>query len=191
MNPNKTLIQSKFVIQREFILSDNSLKVNEKRFGKLANQVEYNLDEISFRKAVYTPPLMTFYKALGAVFLFWFFMEGNIFFTIIAFLAVLYFVIDYFYLSGSVIVVNSKSTPILFLKNRPNEVEVLEFIEELQNRIKAFLKWKYGNLDQDLPFDLQIKNYRWLRNQEVISDDEYDQLCQDLKVKRADSTPLS
>ena len=191
MNSNQTLIQSKFGLQRAFILSNNTLIINEKRFGKLVNQVEYNLDEISFRKAVYTPPLISFYKAIGAVLFFWFFMDGNIFFTIIGFLAILYFVVDYFYLSSSVIVINSKISPILFLKNRPNEVQVLIFIEELQSRIKTFLKWKYGNIDPDLSFDLQVKNYRWLRNQEVISDDEYDQLRQNLKDKKDGSTPLS
>jgi hypothetical protein len=71
-------------------------------------------------------------------------LDGNIFFTIIGFLAVLYFVIDYFYLSSSVIVVNSKNAPILFLKNRPNEQDVKIFVEELQNRVKAFSNSHYG-----------------------------------------------
>jgi hypothetical protein len=59
---------------------------------------------------------------------------------------------------------------------KPNPEEVKRFVDNLQLKIKEFLKSKYGTIDRDLPLDPQLNNYTWLKNRNIIDDAEFNDL---------------
>ena len=66
--------------------------------------------------------------------------------------------------------------------SRRNKKQAEEFLAALKDASKKYLCWKYGTVDPDLPFERQIENYWWLRNNAIISDEEYKQLKEQLKI---------
>ena len=77
--------------------------------------------------------------------------------------------------------INTKNELLIINRNRPSQQIVDAFIEALFQQQKDYLKWKFGTLDVDLDFDIQIVNFRKLRNNKIISDEEYAQLKTALK----------
>jgi len=66
--------------------------------------------------------------------------------------------------------------------SRRNKEQAEEFLAALKDASKKYLCWKYGTVDPDLSFERQIENYWWLRNNAIISDEEYRQLKEQLKA---------
>ncbi len=77
--------------------------------------------------------------------------------------------------------INTKNELLIINRNRPSQQAVDAFILALFQQQKDYLKWKFGTIDADLDFDIQIVNFRKLRNNKIISDDEYLQLKNELK----------
>jgi|3_EtaG_2_1085321.scaffolds.fasta_scaffold24057_2 hypothetical protein len=63
-----------------------------------------------------------------------------------------------------------------FFRNKPDEKTVDQFVDELIEHTKQFLKNKYAKIDKDLNKDLQISNFHWLKNIEVITNEEFEEL---------------
>jgi hypothetical protein len=61
----------------------------------------------------------------------------------------------------------------------PSKVETDNFITELTQRINTYLKTKYASIDKDMPIDQQMSNLLWLKEREVLSIKEFE----DLKMK--------
>jgi hypothetical protein len=81
-----------------------------------------------------------------------------------------------------VIRLNTKRELLMINAQSPSRKAVDEFITTLFQKQKDYLKWKYGTLDKDLDFDIQITNFRKLRNMGILSDAEYEQLKMELKA---------
>jgi hypothetical protein len=77
--------------------------------------------------------------------------------------------------------INTKNELLIINRNNPSQQVVDAFINALFQQQKDYLKWKFGTLDADLDFDIQIVNFRKLRNNKIISDEEYAQLKTALK----------
>jgi hypothetical protein len=77
--------------------------------------------------------------------------------------------------------INTKHELLIINRNRPSQQAVDVFINALFEQQKDYLKWKFGTIDADLDFDIQIVNFRKLRNNKIISDEEYVQLKTALK----------
>ena len=54
-----------------------------------------------------------------------------------------------------------------------NKEEVIDFAEQIFKAANTFLLNKYGKIDRELPIEPQLDNIQFLRNREVISEDEY------------------
>ena len=65
----------------------------------------------------------------------------------------------------------------------PDNASVDNFLENLFKKIASFLKKKYATLDKDLPIDHQLSNLIWLKEKDILSDDEFTALKNEL-VKR-------
>jgi hypothetical protein len=84
--------------------------------------------------------------------------------------------------SHGVIKLNTKRELLMINAQSPSRKEVDSFITTLFQKQKDYLKWKYGTLDKDLDFDIQITNFRKLRNMGILSDLEYEQIKMELKA---------
>lgn len=63
----------------------------------------------------------------------------------------------------------------LFFTNK-NKQEVLEFADSIINSTNAFLLNKFSKIDKDLPIDNQLVNLDFLRTKELITDEIFEQL---------------
>jgi hypothetical protein len=63
----------------------------------------------------------------------------------------------------------------LFFNNQ-NKSEVLEFSNKIIEASNAFLLNKYGKIDKALPVEGQLSNLGFLRDRDVISEEEYEGL---------------
>ena len=61
-------------------------------------------------------------------------------------------------------------------KTKPNEEKVAAFVDELGKRINHYLLSKYGTIDTDLPSEPQLLNLQWLKEREVLSAEEFENL---------------
>src|SRR5690606_4577876 len=61
-------------------------------------------------------------------------------------------------------------------KTKPNKEKTEAFVNELDNRINQYLRSKYGTIDTDMPTEPQLLNLQWLKEREVISADEFENL---------------
>lgn len=85
--------------------------------------------------------------------------------------------------------IRTHSNGFLFLlKKSPNENTVNEFISELFNERDKFLREQYLSLDPNLSYETQLNDLKWLRNIEVISNQEFNKYYSDLKLLYAPKT---
>jgi hypothetical protein len=123
--------------------------------------------------------------------------NSNMFFT-----GVFFFVFGAFFLSGSIVEIAAICVAIAFLlitvsfidKRRimtiaayngdnlvlyftsRNREEVNDFIDKILKAANSFLLNKYNKIDKALPIEPQLDNIQFLRNREIISEEEYELL---------------
>ncbi|HSQ45669.1 MAG TPA: hypothetical protein VLM44_01985 [Lutibacter sp.] len=68
-----------------------------------------------------------------------------------------------------------------FYDKNPNKEVMSEFLETLKSKTFAYLKEKYAVIDIDLPVEKQIENLNFLKERNVITEKEYEELKEKLK----------
>lgn len=68
-----------------------------------------------------------------------------------------------------------------FYDKNPSEEVMDEFLETLKTKTFAYLKEKYAVIDIDLPVEKQIENLNFLKERNVITEKEYEELKEKLK----------
>jgi hypothetical protein len=71
-----------------------------------------------------------------------------------------------------------------FFQNSPTYVEAIDFVNELIKRSRKLLLHKYGKIDPDLPEETMMNQLNWLKNRNVISEQQFDQLKEEYKTSR-------
>ena len=71
-----------------------------------------------------------------------------------------------------------------FFQNSPTVEEAEKFVNELIKRSRLLLVEKYGKIDPDLPEDTMMNQLNWLKNRNIISEQRYEQLKRDYKIKK-------
>lgn len=71
-----------------------------------------------------------------------------------------------------------------FFDDLPNKEEVEHFLDILISKVKAYLKEKYGKIDLDIPEDMLMRNFLFLRNSEIITEQEFEELKNEYKQKK-------
>lgn len=66
-------------------------------------------------------------------------------------------------------------------KKIPNETEVNQFIDKLIESRNNYLRENYFLLDENLDYNSQLTNLRWLKTINVISKSEFDNKYNELK----------
>jgi len=73
---------------------------------------------------------------------------------------------------------------LVFYRDKPNEQEVLEFINLIISTSKNFLKKKYFRFDESTD-EYEFKNtMRWLLEREIISTSEFEKIKNEFHIKR-------
>ena len=65
---------------------------------------------------------------------------------------------------------------LVFFRTIPNEESVLNFINQVIETSRIYLKNKYGIIDINVPEDLFLSRINWLREEEIISEKEFYEL---------------
>jgi hypothetical protein len=181
---------------REFELNDNVLYVKTKSFGEKNEyriDLEYLGDEKFFKTHSRLGPRIigVIFFAIMLVAVYGFFSEENrsessnvvgliigvIFGGGVGLLAFLSPMRNELHLVGG-------SAQVMFFLNSPSKVEMENFIEEIIKRNHSLLLEKYGEIDPDLPEEIQMSNLYWLKNRCLISEEEYEKLKQEYKTRR-------
>lgn len=96
-------------------------------------------------------------------------------------------------LSGLVTYIKSKNVLLIpthnngyleFIKNKPNKDEFEAFIKKLSDEITLFLKSKYAKIDLEMPVEPQLMTLGWLREKDIISEEEFENLKHNLVNKK-------
>ncbi|UKJ07014.1 hypothetical protein [Solitalea lacus] len=67
--------------------------------------------------------------------------------------------------------------------SNPDRETVDNFINSLQTAIKSYYKTKYALIDPTLNEETQIHNYKWLQEIGAVTNDEFEELLNNLKLK--------
>lgn len=76
------------------------------------------------------------------------------------------------------------SAQLMFLLDNPSKKEMEVFIEELIRQSRKVILRKYSKVDPDLPENIQIQNFYWLKERGLISEKDYEDLKQEYKNQR-------
>jgi hypothetical protein len=71
-----------------------------------------------------------------------------------------------------------------FFKDRPSKNEVEFFINEIIRISKQLLLKKYARIDPDIPEDVMMTQLNWLKNRELLTEEEYADLKMAYKTQR-------
>lgn len=99
--------------------------------------------------------------------------EGTI---VLSFFTILSFVMLFATEKKEILIPTSHSGLIILFNNNSKREETDKFLDDLKSRINNYLKKKYGQIDKDLPIELQLNNLIWLNEREVISKEEFSNL---------------
>ena len=86
-----------------------------------------------------------------------------------------------FFFRRTLLIIKTKGRPIQITLNRKNYNGGIKFANQLIQASKNYLKNKYGLVDEDLPTEMQFKNYLWLWQNDIIPEVEYTDLKKRLK----------
>jgi hypothetical protein len=190
------LKQKRGGIRKEFeIISDSELRIKEKESGVL-KEWSVSLDSIghnliysgSTRKGLYF--LACFFALYPIVTTIALFIDpegikGNFVGIIIGYLVSIVLIILMLYvpLKKDIYLVGGEIN-LTFFQDRPSKQEVSDFISELIRLSKQSLIKKYARIDSDLPEDVVMNQFNWLKNKDLITEKEYIELKNAYKKQR-------
>ena len=181
--------------RKEFeLLNNSSLKIREKESGEL-KEWTVNLDSIghnliyqeSTRKRLYI--LSSFLGAFLVFITISLFLSDD-------FMGNLPVVIGSYLFFGSMIALSLFSplkkeihlvggaTNLTFFKDSPSHEEVNAFINEIIRLSKQQLLNKYAKIDAELPEETMFSQLNWLKNRDLLTEEEYIELKNEYKTQR-------
>jgi hypothetical protein len=167
----------------------NGLRINKKT---LFESIEYEVlfDNIDNKKSISTEVnigqlvIAFFFLITGSLYL-----SGDYFkIATILYLIAVSIIIYAFSTKKRVITINcygDKNIELHFTKS--NENEVRKFADEIIKASNDFLLNKYSKIDKDLPIENQLNNLIFLKNREIIDEDRFQELKNQLLGKEGKS----
>jgi len=113
----------------------------------------------------------------GTVFVFF------IFTTLSGFIAYLNF-------KRQILIPTSNSGILYIFDGRPTKEITERFIDNLTLKSNIYLKRKYGSIDRDLPAEPQLRNLMWLKEKDILKENEFEELKNKLLGKRDNINPI-
>ena len=178
---HKTLLQSTVAAfdDKELSVRTKSILAGEKirtvRLDEIRHTYDYSttFNGAGLLTAFAAAALFIYLFSLAAPFLH---LDGGFFFLLIAIIALPFFFNYYNYYE-----LKTKNESIILPCSKKKKEEAEDFLRLLIDASKQFLKKKYGFVDADIPKDVQFQNYRWLLQNEIISEVEYEEMKKKLR----------
>ena len=76
------------------------------------------------------------------------------------------------------------ATNLTFFKDSPSMEEVSAFISEIIRLSKQQLLNKYAKIDAELPEETMFTQLNWLKNRDLLTEEEYQRLKNEYKTQR-------
>ena len=185
----KTLLQKKNFVLREVRLTDTKLFCGVTKFGN-TNEIDIPFENIDGEKVSYkTANIYFLLIALGCC-------VAAILISTSSFnetgipnltsgigfaLALLFFLLYWFSRADFWQIKLSDGNSILLHKKIPNEKTVTLFIDEIIKVRNSYLRENYATIDENLDYESQLNNFKWLKAIKAISKEEYDKKYSELK----------
>jgi uncharacterized integral membrane protein len=180
------LHQRKLFTTKDFTLKESGLHVRSKTISTLY-EVEIPFEEINLKKVIIRKKSEIFLLVISVIFAFVFvanlliklFGDPDINWpTILILFGITCFcsLVTFFVRVHSYFIPTTNNGLLEIYFGKPNLAETEVFLSDLKHSINQFLKDKYGKIDMDLPRDVQLSNLMWLRDREILSDDEFETL---------------
>lgn len=181
----QSLYQTRPYFRQEFEISDGKLKVlQEAPF--LKECIEIPFEEIAGNKLIpreeFNRNLVTFstllFVVLCAKLYFQIFGDKQDYGVTVFVLCLFCFFsfLVYFTRKKSLVLVASTKR-VEFFEESPDKATVHTFIQELQAQSKKYLLYKYAKMDERIPPEEQLEQVNWLRDRNVITPQEHQQLA--------------
>ena len=174
-----TFINRKSFTKRIFELGESRVKINETTLFD-ASEYEISVEHIDNKKkieVVFNQGLFVFgclFTFIGFLFLF---TDQNTLFISTASIALTFFGFAFFNKKKVVTLSCYDGNKMELFYNNSNRQEIVNFADTLISAANNKLLDKFGRIDAALPIEPQLENIAFLRNREVITEEEY----QDLK----------
>jgi hypothetical protein len=196
------LKQRRLFLRKDITIVNNSVKIKNNNLTS-SEKIVIRLEEIDINKIVYqkkTDNLMLIVTIFfGVFFLINIFNPENYTSEEDDPYGVFMFLFFMSFISGLITFVKSKNVILIptmnngyleIFRTKPNKKVVDDFISELSQKINLSLKNKYGKLDLDMPVEPQLINISWLKEREVISELEFEQMKSELISLRKDQNKI-
>jgi hypothetical protein len=180
----KTLAQKQLSEHCEFLLTPDALIIR-KRYRTIHYERMIRLEELDFRTQILPWPTFSgssflSIAALTALVLLPSLFLNTYWFGLLIGLVAAYLVFLHSRGGGAQLLIEVKGEPLILNRNQPTPQAVDEFVAAVLAQARAHLRWKYGQVDPGYPTEIQVKNFRWLRDQKHITDQEYTALKAEL-----------
>ena len=189
-NNMEKLIQQRNFVKREFRLSETKLFYSISKFGN-SNEVDIPFENINGEKVSYNRSnnillFVSMFFFIISIALFIGKVKGTediehyawLFWLIVGviILGVYWFTKERFWKIRL-----TDENFIFVLKDKNNSVNANDFIDNLMNSRNQYLKESYAFVDENLSYENQLQNFRWLRSINVINKQEFEKLYSNLK----------
>lgn len=171
-------INRRYFTKQVFEIQKSCLKVDVKN---IFDAIEY---EISYEQINNKKKIQTIVNHGLLITGFFFFVFGLLFqigpndeLTAIAFFIAFIFAVFAFLSRKKVVTIDAyDGNKIELFFNNGNKQEVVEFANQIIEASNNYLLNKYAKIDPALPIDPQLNNIQFLRNKEIITEEDYETL---------------
>ena len=170
------LIQKKLFTRNIYTIKDTVLQIDlrslfeQRQFTIPLDEINLNFERNFFTQHIFIPVFMiVIFMLIGKFTGF----ESEILTPLLwisVFLSVFIIAKNY-----GIVKIKTKHDFVIINAQSPSKDKVNLFLNTLIEKQKDHLKWKYGILDKDLDFDIQVVNFRKLRNMGILTDAEYEE----------------
>jgi len=180
------LHQRKLFTTKDFTIRQSGLHVRSKSISTLF-EVEIPFEEINLKKIIIRKKSEIFLLFLSGLFaivlvinlIMKIFEEPGIdwpailIFSIITFFCI---ITTLFTRVHSYYIPTTNNGMLEIYYGKPNLACTEKFLDDLKLSINLFLKNKYGKIDKNLPIDTQLSNLMWLRDRDILTEEEFENL---------------
>ncbi len=174
---NKNFETKRFFNKQSIELLDSGLKVKKKTLFEF-HEFEIPFENLENKKSVST----NVNHGLLVIALF-FFIVGLLYlsgghwgiFTLLLLIAISIIIIA-FMTKRRIIKISGYQINLELFFSKSNETEVRNFADEIIKTSNKYLLNKFGKVDKDLPIENQLSNIEFLRNREIIDEERFQEL---------------
>jgi len=168
----------RYFTSQTFDILDTSLKIHRKG---LFDEIEFEIpfDQIHHKKMIQTQinNNLIVTGLFFMVFSFLFLLGSAREMTVILFaIGGVFVIVAFLNRRKTVTIPNYGGESITLFFDSKNKQHVVEFSKQIINASNNYLLKKYGKIDRDLPFESQIEHLKFLLNREIINENEFESL---------------